>query len=79
MVNFQNSNLENKKFESLKYISDATVDILLDNSCDPDSNYFNTAIENFDTPYVIPEKFQNQFKYHIFDGLSFLYIDIRSI
>ena len=36
-------NLENKNFESLKYnISDATEDILLDNSCDPDSNYFNT-------------------------------------
>ena len=30
-----NENLENKSFESLKYnISDATEDILLDNSCD---------------------------------------------
>ena len=34
-----NENLENKNVESLKYnISDATDDILLDNSCDPDSN-----------------------------------------
>ena len=42
----ENSNLENKNFESLKYSTlDATEDILLDNSCDPDSNYFNTAIK----------------------------------
>ena len=34
----KNSNLENKNFESSKYISDVTEDILLDNSCDPDSN-----------------------------------------
>ena len=30
-------------------ISDAVKDILLDNSCDPDSNYFNIEIKNFDT------------------------------
>ena len=36
-------NLENQSCESLKYnISDAADDILLDSSCDPDSNYFNT-------------------------------------
>ena len=73
-------NLENKNFESLKYnISDATEDILLDNSCDPDSNYFNTETKNFDTPYVIPEEFHSQFKNQLPDGLSFLHINIRSI
>ena len=42
----ENSNLETKNFESLKYnISDATEDILLDNSCDPNSNNFNTEIK----------------------------------
>ena len=42
----ENSNLGNKNFESLKYnISDATEDTLLDNSCDPDLNYFNTEIK----------------------------------
>ena len=36
-------NLENQSCESLKYnMADANEDILLDNSCDPDSNYFNT-------------------------------------
>ena len=44
----ENSNLESKTFESLKYnISDATEDTLLDNSCNPDSNYFNTVIKIF--------------------------------
>ena len=75
-----NENLENKSFESLKHnISDATEDILLDNSCDPDSNYFNTETKNFDTPYVIPEEFHRQFKNQLPDGLSFLHIIIRSI
>ena len=51
----ENLNLENKNFESLKHnISDPTEDILLDNSCNPDSNYFNTAIKILDTLYVIP-------------------------
>ena len=75
-----NENLENKNFELLKYnISDATEDILLDNSCDPDSSDFNTEIKNFDTPYVIPEEFHSQFKNHMSDGLSFLHVNIRSI
>ena len=60
-------------------ISDASEDILLDNSCDQDSNYFNTEIKNFDAPYVIPEEFHSQFKKHMADGLSFLHINIRSI
>ena len=60
----ENSNLENKNFESLKCnISDATEDSFLNKSCDPDSNYFNTEIKNFDTPYVIREEFHNQFIY----------------
>ena len=36
-------NLENQSCESLKCnMAGANEDILLDNSCDPDSNYFNT-------------------------------------
>ena len=41
----ENLNLEHKNFESLTYISDATEDIFIGNSCDPDSNYFNAAIK----------------------------------
>ena len=70
----ENSKLENKNLESLKCnISDATEEILLDNSHDPDSNYFNTAVKSFDTPYVIPKEFR------LSEGLSFLHINIRSI
>ena len=37
LIQNENSNLENKNFESLRYnILDATEDILLDNLCDPD-------------------------------------------
>ena len=75
-----NENLKNKTFESLKYnISDATENIFLDNSCDPDANYFNTDTKNFNTPYVIPEEFHSQFKKHICDGLLFFHIKIKSI
>ena len=69
----ENSKLENKNLESLKCnILDATEEILLDNS-HPDSNHFNTAIKNFDTPYVIPKEFR------LSEGLLFLHINIRSI
>ena len=75
-----NKNLKNKSFQSLKYnISDASEDILFGNSCDPDWNYFNTEIKNFDTPYVIDEQFHSQFKNHMSDCLSFFHINIRSI
>ena len=75
-----NENLENESFESPKYnILDDPEDTLLDNSCDPDSNYFNTEIKNFDTPYLIPEECHSQFKNHMSYGLSFLHINIRSI
>lgn len=75
-----NSNLENKNFDSMKYnILDATDDILLDNWCDLDSNYFTIAITIFDTSYVKPKEFHTQFKDHISCGLSFLHINVRSI
>ena len=80
MCLMRNENLEKKSFESLKYnTSDATEDILLDSSCDPDSNYFNTEIKKIDTRYIIPEYFDSQFKNHMSDGLAFLHINMRSI
>ena len=45
-------------FKSLKYsISDNAHEILLDNSCDPDKNFFDTDMQNVDTPYLLPEIF----------------------
>ena len=54
----ETNNSEILNFESLKYIiPDNTLEILLDNSCDPDKNVFGTGIENIDTPYFLPEEF----------------------
>ena len=40
-------------FETLKYNpSESSGDILLDNSCYPDLHFFNTNIQNLDTPYI---------------------------
>ena len=48
------NNSEILNFESLKYsISDNTHEILLDNSCDPDKNFFDTDIQYIDTPYIL--------------------------
>ena len=41
-------------FETLKYDpSESFGDILLDNSCDPNLHFFNTNIQNLDTPYIL--------------------------
>ena len=41
---------ESHNFETLKYnIEDNTPDILLDNLCNPDVNFFNVNSQNFDT------------------------------
>ena len=46
----ENSTLENKNIESSNdIILDVTEDILLENSCDGDLKYFNTA-KHFHTP-----------------------------
>ena len=45
-------------FETLKYDpSESSGEILLDNSCDSDLHFFNTNIQNLDTPYILPEAF----------------------
>ena len=75
----ENSNLESKNFESLKYnTSDPPENSLLDNLCGRDSNYFSTAIKNFDTSYILPKEFYSQFKDHDCDTLSFLPINLVS-
>ena len=65
-------------FEALKYNpSEGSGDILLDNSCDPDLHFFNTNIQNLDTPLILPEEFQNFLD--ISESLSILHLNIRSI
>ena len=67
-------------FETLKYNpSESVGDILLDNSCDPDLHFFNTNIQNLDTPYILTEEFQNFLDDDISENLSILHLNIRSI
>ena len=67
-------------FETLKYDpSESSGDILLDNSCDPDLHFFNTNIQNLDTPYILPKEFQNFLDDDISESLSILHLNIRSI
>ena len=51
------SDPERPNFENLKYdIVDYSDDILLDNSCDPDVNFFSLKTQNLDTPYIYYRK-----------------------
>ena len=56
----EKSSSESQNFETIKYnTADNTPDFLLDNSCDPDVNFFNVNFQNFNTPYLLAEKFHN--------------------
>ena len=54
----ETNNSEILNLESLKFsILDNTHEILLDNSCDRDKNFFDTDIQN--TPSILHEEFEN--------------------
>ena len=48
--------LLNLKILKFSNIAENTSDILLNNSCDLDINFFNVDFQNLDTPYLLPEK-----------------------
>ena len=58
---------------------DNSEDILLDNSCDPDVNFFSLKTQNLDTPYILPEEFQKFVGSSSHDSFSILHLNIRSI
>ena len=72
-------------FKTLKYDpSENFGDILLDHSCDAYpyrslSYFFNTNIQNLNTPYILPEEFQNFSDDDISESLLILHLNIRSI
>ena len=71
---------EAKIFENLKYDpSQSSGDILIDDSCDPDSNFFRTNFRNFDTPYLLPEELENFLGNKNKTSVSILHLNIRSI
>ena len=69
---------ETKNFETLKYNISDNTDILLDDSCDPDVNFFNKKFQSLDTPYLMPGEFHN-FLDNSSDQFSVLHLNIRSI
>ena len=74
------NNSEILNFESLKYsISDNTHEILLHNSCNPDKNFFDTDIQNIDTPYILPEEFESFSCKLNSKSFSILHLNIRSL
>ena len=69
---------ETKNFETLKYNISDNTDILLDDSCIPDVNFFNKKFQSLDTPYLMPGEFHN-FLDNSSDQFSVLHLNIRSI
>ena len=69
---------EIKNFEKLKYKITDNNDILLDDSCNPDINFFNGKFQSFDKPYLMPEDFYN-FHSNSLNQFSILHLNIRSI
>ena len=56
----ENEDSNPQSFEFLKYdISRESEDILSDNSCDPDLNFFEDSIKNLDTKYILPGEFKD--------------------
>ena len=43
--------------DSVDNLVDNSDNILLDNSCDPDVNFFSLKTQNLDTPYILTEEF----------------------
>ena len=71
----ESSESEIESFENLKYsIADNNNNILLDDSCDPDVNFFNVNSVNLNTPYLFPEDFSGAYeKESLLFNLAFEY------
>ena len=69
---------ETKNVETLKYNISDNTDILLNDSCDPDVNFFNKIYRSLGTPYLMPGEFHN-FLDNLSDQCSVLHLNIRSI
>ena len=68
-------NFETQKYDPLESFGD----ILFANSCDSDLHFFNINIQNPNTPYILPEEFQNFLDDDISESFSILHLNIRNI
>ena len=67
-----------KNFETLKCSISDDTDTHLDNSWDPDVNFFSTKCQSFDTSYVMPGQSHN-FPDNSSHQFSILHLNIRNI
>ena len=68
-----------QNFENLKYNpSENSRNILFDNSSDPDLHFYNTNIQNLNTPYILPEELQNFLGNDKDENVFVLQLNIRS-
>ena len=68
-----------QNFENLKYNpSENSRNILFDNSSDPDLHFYNTNIQNLNTPYILPEDLQNFLGNDKDENVFVLQLNIRS-
>ena len=71
--------LKTPHFDTLKYdIFVNNENILLDDSCDPDRNFFSTHIQNINTPYILPDEFDSFLDTIPSQNFSILHLNIRS-
>ena len=75
-----NSQATSNNFENLKYNPSENIgDILTDDSCDPDSNFFQTNFQSLDTTYLLPEEFHQLLDNKNTTSVSIFHLNIRSI
>ena len=53
--------------------------MLFDNSSDPDLHFYNTNIQNLNTPYILHEELQNLQGNDKDESISVLHLNTRSI
>ena len=71
----QAQNSENLKYDPLENFGN----FLFDNSSDPDLHFYNTNIQNLNTPYILPEELQKFLGDDKDENVSVLHLNIRSI
>ena len=71
----QTQNFENRKYDPLEN----SENILFDNSSDPDLDFYNTNIQNLNTPYILPEELQKFLGDDKDENVSILHLNIRRI
>ena len=69
----------NPIIEEVKEFAFSNFDILLDSACDPDLNFFNKYVKNFDTKYLSPDDFKDFIEKPVTNLFSILHFNIRSI